>query len=55
MMEHTDDVNSDIYPVTDWRQTDHYGSRGVVLEHVVRAAKASKRHQNGGLCQGSDG
>ena len=49
MMEFTNDVNSDnIYPVTDWRQTEYRGSREVALENVVRGRKASKRDQNGG-------
>jgi hypothetical protein len=47
-MEVTDDVNSDnIYPVTDWRQTEYRGSREVALEHVARGGKGIKRDQNG--------
>ena len=56
MMELADDVNSDnIYPVTDWRHTEYCGSHEVVLEHVLRGGKASKRDQNGASNQWSDG
>ena len=56
MMELTDDVNSDnIYPVTDWRQTEYCESRKVALEHVVRGVKASEGDQNGASYQWSDG
>jgi hypothetical protein len=55
-MELTDDVSSDnIYPVTDWRQTEYRWSRGVVLEHVARGEKASKRDENGASNQWTDG
>jgi hypothetical protein len=55
MMELRDDVNSDnIYPVTDWRQTEYRGSREVALEHVVRRGKANKRDQKGASYQFSD-
>jgi hypothetical protein len=48
MMELTDDVNSDnIYPVMDWRQKEYRWSREVVLAHVVRGEKTSKRVEKG--------
>jgi hypothetical protein len=41
MMEPTRDVNFDnIYPVTDWRQTECRGSREFALEHLVRGGTA---------------